>query len=257
MTNFHLRPPSHHLFVQCCRAPVKLASHLFVAAWIIPQLVAAVGSAALRRTEIPERGKPVKSSSRSRVVIAILAVVGVVALIAMVVVRWQSPDATGGTSNSGGTTFPAEAPRQLEAWSRPTITDPRAFAIAYARAIWTYDTARHSYVDWQNAVSVFADPTSAAPQVARSLLPQWAEWDQLQSHKARAVARGISAEVTPELEVMIKRGHAPAGWHAYVVHGTQTVVTDADTRFLDRQAAVAVVCTPTCKFWSATSQVSP
>ncbi|TCC26806.1 hypothetical protein E0H58_01970 [Kribbella speibonae] len=198
-----------------------------------------------------------KSSSRSRVVVAVLAVVGVVTLIAMLVARWQSPDATRGTSSSGGTTFPAESPRQLEAWARPTTTDPRAFAIAYARAIWTYDTTRHNYVDWQNAVSVFADPTSAAPQVAKSLLPQWPEWDQLQSHQARAVVRGITAQLTPELEAMIKRGQAPAGWHAYVVHGTQTVMTDADTRFLDRQAAVAVVCTPTCQFWSATAQVSP
>lgn len=257
MTNIRLRPPSHHLFVQCCRAPFKLASHVFVAAWIIPQLAAAVVSAALRRTDISTRGKTVTSSSRSRVVIAILAVVCVVALIAVMIARWQSPDDTRGTSSSGGTTFPAEAPRQLEAWSRPTTTDSRAFAIAYARAIWTYDTSRHSYVDWQNAVSVFADPTSAAPQVAMSLLPQWAEWEELQSHKARAVVRGIRAEVTPELQAMINRGQAPAGWHAYVVHGTQTVVTDADTRFLDRQAAVAVVCTPTCKFWSATAQVSP
>jgi hypothetical protein len=97
MTNIHLRPPSHHLFVQCCRAPFKLASHLLVAAWIIPQLVAAVGSAALRRTEISTRGKSVKSSSRSRAAFAILVVVGVIALIAMLVARWQSPDRTRST----------------------------------------------------------------------------------------------------------------------------------------------------------------
>ncbi|TCC34951.1 hypothetical protein [Kribbella sindirgiensis] len=257
MTSIHLRPPSHHLFVQCCRAPFKLASHLFVAAWIIPQLVAAAGSAAVRRTELTTKGMPVKSSSRPRVAVAILAVVGVAALIAMVVARWQSPDETRGTASTGGTTYPVEAPRQLEAWARPTTTDPRAFAIAYARAIWTYDTSRHSYVDWQNAVSLFADPTSAAPQVAKSLLPQWAEWDQLQSSKAHAVVGGITAEVTPALEAMINRGQALPGWHAYVIHGKQTVITDTDTRFLDRQAAVAVVCTPTCRFWSATAQVSP
>lgn len=254
MTNIRLRPPSHHLFVQCCRMPVTLASHLFVAAWVLPQLAATVGSAALRRGEISKRGNPVKFSTRSRT-IAILAVVGVIALLAVLVAGWQRSGEQSGRSSS--TTYPEEAPTQLEAWTPPTTNDPREFASAYARAIWTYDTSLHSYVDWQNAVSVFADPASAAPQVARSLLPQWAEWDQLESYKARAVVGGITTEVTPELEAIINRGQAPSGWHAFVVHGTQTVITDADTRFLDRKAAVAVVCTPTCRFWSATAQVSP
>lgn len=257
MTNLRLRPPAHHLFVQSCRLPFQLASHVFVATLLVARIAAAAGSASTRHAMPSERGIPVKSSRRSKVVLAILAVVGIVALIVGLVVGWQSRDEQHGTASPGGTTYPAEVPRRLDVWTPPTTTDPRQFAIAYARAIWTYDTSQHSYTDWQNAVSGFADPTTAAPQVARSLLPQWAEWDQLHSHKARAVvAGGITADVTPELEA-IARGDAPAGWHAYVVRGTQTVLTDIDTKFLDRQAAVAVVCTPTCKFWSATTQVSP
>ncbi|TCC36487.1 hypothetical protein [Kribbella speibonae] len=254
MPHIQFRSPGHHLFVQCCRLPVSFAFHVLAAAWIIPQLIAAV---CMRRTTYSKRGTPVKPSSRSKIVVAILVIVGVIALVWILIARWQSPDRQTGTPNSGGTVIPGETPVQLEAWRPPTTTDPREYAIAYARAIWTYDTAEHSYVDWQNAVGLFADPTSAALQVAKSLLPQWTEWDQLQSREARAVVGGITAEVTPELQAMVNRSQAPRGWHAYVVHGKQTVITDTDTRFLDRWAAVAVVCTPTCKFWSATSQVSP
>ncbi|WP_344215765.1 hypothetical protein [Kribbella sancticallisti] len=197
-----------------------------------------------------------RSSNRSRIVFAVLVVVGAVALTAMLAARWKSAESSPERLTSGATTFRAEAPKELEVWRRPTTTDPREFAIAYARAIWTYDTTRHSYTDWQNAVSVYADPSSVAPQVATSLLPQWAEWEQLQQHKAHATTTAVTLEVTPELNAMPHRGQAPPGWHAYVVYGKQTVVTDTGTKFLDRQAAVAVVCTPTCRFWSATAQVS-
>ncbi|MEV6273340.1 hypothetical protein AB0L64_39655 [Kribbella sp. NPDC051936] len=234
---------------------MKLASHLFMAAWIVPQLIAVVGSAALRRTEICKRGTQVKSSSRSRILVGILAVVGVVALLAILVAGRQRSDEK--PAESSGKTLTAGAPTQLEVWTPPATTDPQEFAIAYAQAIWTYDTSLHGYADWQQAVSAFADPASTSPQVARSLLPQRTEWDQLESQKARAVVNGVTAQVTPELEAMATNGRVPTGWHAYVVHGTQTVITNADTRFLDRQAAVAVVCTPTCRFWSATAQVSP
>lgn len=256
MTNNYLRPPAHRMFVQCFRAPARFALGTFATAWLISQLADEV-AASRRRTGLSRRGNAVKSSSRSRVVIAILVVVGVIAVAAMLVVRWQSPVTNPGTANSGATTFPAQPPQDLEVWRRPATTDPREFAMAYARAIWTYDTTRHSYTDWQNAISVYADPASAAPQVAASLLPQWAEWDQLRTHKARATATVVTLEVTPEPKAMASRGESPAGWHAYVAHGKQTVVTDSGTRFLDRKAAVAVVCTPVCKFWSATAQVSP
>ncbi|WP_329000900.1 hypothetical protein OHA18_41525 [Kribbella sp. NBC_00709] len=254
--NFH-EVPRHHWLVRYYRAQLRFTLHVLGALWLVPRPVAAAGFAWLRRTEAPKRGTTVKSSSRSKILVPVLIVAGVVALIFMLIARWHSPDAKSGTPNSHGTTIPGEPAVQLEAWRRPTTTDPQEFAIAYARAIWTYDTRQHSYVDWQNAVSVYADPSSAAPQVAKSLLPQWADWDQLQLHKARATVGTVTAEITPELEAMVNRSQAPKGWHAYVVHGKQTVVMDTDTRFLERQAAVAVVCTPTCKFWSATAQVSP
>ncbi|MER7243096.1 hypothetical protein [Kribbella sp. NPDC000426] len=254
MTNNHHEAPRHHWVVRYYRAQLRIALRVFSALWLIPRPIAGAGFAWLRRTEVPKRGTTVKSSIRSKVLVPVLIITGVVVLIVMLAARWQHPD---GKPSSDGTAIPGESPVQLSTWRRPTTTDPQVFAIAYARAMWTYDTRQHSYVDWQNAVSVFADPSSAAPQVAKSLLPQWAEWDQLQSHKARATVGTVTAEVTPELEAMINRSEAPTGWHAYVVHGKQTVVTDTDTRFLDRQAAVAVVCTPTCSFWSATAQVSP
>jgi hypothetical protein len=257
MTKNYLRPPTAHQFVRCFRAPAGFAFGMFAAASVIAQCATAVGSARLRRSGMSTRGSVVKSSSRSGIAVVLLVIVGAVGLVAMLVVRWQRPEDHSGTAGSAVTTIPAPVPQQLEAWRRPTTSDPRAFAIAYARTIWTYDTTRHSYVDWQNAVSVYADPTSAAPEVAKSLLPQWAEWDQLQLHKAHATAAGITAKVTPELEAMVNRSQAPDGWHAYVIQGKQAVVLDTGTRILDRQAAVAVVCTPTCKFWSATSQVSP
>jgi hypothetical protein len=253
MTHNYHEVPRHHWLVRYYRAQLRLALRVFSALWLIPRPVAAAGFAWLRRTEVPKKGITVKS----KLVVPVLVAIGVVALILMLVVRWQSPEKTTSTPSADGATIPAETPVQLDAWRRPTTNDPEQFAIAYARAIWTYDSTRHSYVDWQNAVSVFADPTSAAPQVAKSLLPQWAEWDQLQLHEARATVGTVTAEVTPELEAMINRSEAPKGWHAYVVHGKQTVVMDTDTRFLDRQAAVAVLCTPVCRFWSATAQVSP
>lgn len=257
MTHTYHDVPRHHWLVRYYRAQLRFALRVFSALWLIPRPVAAAGFAWLRRTEVPKRGTAVKSSIRSKVLVPVLIIAGVVVLIVMLVARSQGGDARSGTPSSNGTTIPGESPVQLSAWRRPTTTDPQVFAIAYARAMWTYDTRQHSYVDWQNAVSLFADPSSAAPQVAKSLLPQWAEWDQLQLHEARATVGTVTAEITPELKAMINRSEAPAGWHAYVVHGKQTVVMDSDTRFVDRQAAVAVVCTPTCSFWSATAQVSP
>lgn len=256
MTNNNLRPPAHRMFVRCFRAPARFAFGAVATAWIIAQFAEEAGAAAQRRTESSRRGNAVRSS-RSRVVVAVLVAVGVIALVAMLVTRWQSPDSNPGTASSGVTTFPAQAPQELEVWRRPTTTDPREFATAYARSIWTYDTTRHSYADWQNAVSVYADPASAAPHVATSLLPQWAEWEQLQRHDARATATAVTLEVTPELKAMASSRESPAGWHAYVAHSKQTVVTDTGTRFLDRKATVAVVCTPVCRFWSVTAEVSP
>ncbi|GAA2811648.1 hypothetical protein GCM10010522_31790 [Kribbella solani] len=255
--NGQFRMPRHHWLVRYYRAQFRFALGVLSALRLIPRPLATAGYAWLRSTEVSMKGAAVKSPIRFKAVVPVLVVVGVIALVWTLVTRWQSPDEPSGTPGVHGTTIPSEPPAELDAWRRPTTTDPREFAIAYARAIWTYDTTRHSYVDWQNAVTVFADPASAAPQVAKSLLPQWPEWDQLQSYKARAIATSITAEITPDLAAMVNRSQAPNGWHAYVVRGKQTVIRDTDTRFLDRQAAVAVVCTPLCRFWSATSQVAP
>lgn len=51
-----------------------------------------------------------------------------------------------------------EGSAQLEGWHRPVTTDAKAYASAYATAIWTYDTNQHDYFDWEDAVKLFADP---------------------------------------------------------------------------------------------------
>lgn len=150
-----------------------------------------------------------------------------------------------------------ESPPRLDAWTRPVSTDPKVVAIAYARAIWTYDTAKHSLDDWQNAVSVFADPMGEGPRIARSLLPHFREWQQLELRKARATADDITAEVTPAMKRLQNSSAAPKGWTGFVVHGKQTTVIDNEPVVTDRRAAVGVVCTPICKFWSASPQIEP
>lgn len=150
-----------------------------------------------------------------------------------------------------------ESPSRLDAWTRPVSTDPKVVAVAYARAVWTYDTAKHSFDDWQNAVSVFADPTGEGPRIARSLLPLFREWQQLKLHKARATADDITAEVTSAMKRLQDSAAAPEGWTGVVVHGKQTTVIDNEPVVTDRRAAVGVVCTPTCKFWSASPQIEP
>jgi hypothetical protein len=144
----------------------------------------------------------------------------------------------------------------LEAWQRPTTTDPMVFATAYARAIWTYDTTLHSFWTWQDAVSVFADPMDPpdGPRIAKSMLPYSEQFQQLELHKGKASVSDITAVVTPELKALEKDPRAPAGWHGYLVRATQTSVLDGQASSASRQATVAVVCTPRCKFWSASSQ---
>ncbi|MFI5706484.1 hypothetical protein [Kribbella sp. NPDC051620] len=150
-----------------------------------------------------------------------------------------------------------DGPAQLDAWKRPTTSDPKLMAIGYARAIWTYDTSKHSLDDWRNAVSVFADPYGEGPRVARSLLPLMGEWQQLELHHARASVDQITAEITPEMKRLQQSASAPDGWTGFVVHGKQTTLLDTDTIVSDRQMAVGIVCTSICKFWSASAQINP
>lgn len=146
----------------------------------------------------------------------------------------------------------------LEAWQRPTTTDPEAFVIAYARAIWSYDTSLHTFWAWRDAVSVFAHPTDPpdGPRVARSMMPLYEQYRQLELHQGKASVSDITAEVTPELAALEKDPRAPAGWHGYLVRASQTSVLDGQTSTAPRQLTVAVVCSPRCKFWSASSQSS-
>jgi len=202
----------------------------------------------------------VKQLVRSRIVVAIVIVLGVIALTVTLISRRSDAPVQPSARGGGHVNWPEEvekSPARLSAWSRPTTTDPKVFAIAYARAIWTYDTTRHTYSDWEDAVSVFADPTGAAPQVAKSLLPLWSEWEQLELHKAHASVDNVRAETTPELQAMAHNSDAPKGWRGFVIRGKQTTVLDTETTVVERQAAVSVVCTSICKFWSATAQVAP
>lgn len=259
MTHNHSEVPRHHWLIRYYRAQLRFQLHVFTALRIIPAPIAAAGFAWLRRTEGPKRGNTVNQSTRSKIVVPVLIMLAITALLVALAVRWQhSPQPAAGTPSAEDTVVPSETtPVRLDAWKRPTTRDPHAFAIAYAQAIWTYDTTRHSYSDWQDAVSLFADPTGAPPQVAKSLLPLWSEWDQLELRKARTTVTDVTAATTPQLQEIEGYDDTPTGWHGFVIRGKQTTVLDTDTTVVARQATVAVVCTPTCKFWSATSQVVP
>jgi hypothetical protein len=261
MTHNHHEVRRHHWLVRYYRAQLRFELRVLTALRIIPAPIAVAVFAWLRRTEIPKRGTNVKQSIRSKIVIPIVILLGVIALILTLFARWQdSPKQASGTPDSGSTIIPEQAeqgPARLDAWKRPATTDPKEFAIAYARAIWTYDTTQHDFFDWEDAVSVFADPTGAGPRVAKSLLPRWTEWQQLELHRARATVDGVTAETTTDLAAIRRRLDTPKGWHGYVVQAKQTTVLDNETTTTNRQAAVAVVCVSICKFWSATAQVSP
>ena len=257
----HQNVPRHHWLIRYYRAQLRFQLRVFTALRIIPPPIAAAGFAWLRRTEVPKKGNNVNQSIRSKIVVAVVILLGVIALILMLVARWHDTSTQpSGTPDSAGTVVPGQtgqSPTRLDAWKRPTTTDPKAFAIAYAQAIWTYDTTRHSLTDWQDAVSVFADPNGAAPQVAKSLLPLWGEWSQLDLHKASATVTNITAETTPQLAALEHKPGTPQGWKGFVVRGTQMTIMDTGSTVVTRQAAVAVVCAPVCTFWSATAQVEP
>jgi hypothetical protein len=262
MTHNHHDVPRHHRLIRYYRAQLRFELRVLTALRIIPPPIAAAVFAWLRRTEIPKkRGTNVKQSIRSKVVIPIVILLVITGLILALAIRWQnSPEQQSSRPNAAGTAVPEVAEKRaarLEAWNRPTTTDPKEFAIAYARAIWTYDTTRHSYFDWEDAVSVYADPTGAGPRVAKSLLPLWSEWKQLELHKAHATVGDITAETTPNLEAMAREPGAEKGWRGFVIRGRQTTVVDSQPTVTERQAAVGVVCASICKFWSATAQVSP
>ncbi|MFG1626196.1 hypothetical protein [Kribbella sp. NPDC049227] len=261
MTHNQYDVPRHHWLIRYYRAQLKFELRVLTALRIIPPPIAAAVFAWLRRTEVPKRGTTVNQSIRSKIVIPIVILLGVTALILALVARWQnSPDGHTSTPNVEVTVLPGQAEPaavRLDVWKRPTTTDPQEFAIAYARAIWTYDTSRHDLTDWQDAVSMFADPPGAAPQVAKSLLPSWTEWDQLELRKAHAVASDVTASTTPQLEKLQHASYAPRGWHGFVIRGVQTTVLDTETTTFRRQATVGIVCTPVCKFWSASALVLP
>jgi hypothetical protein len=189
---------------------------------------------------------------RSKLIVLIAAGLVLLTLIAVTVARWQrpskeAPQVTATQSGEAGKPW-------LEAWQRPETTDPKVYASAYATAIWTYDTTVHGYFDWQNAAKMFADPMDeGGPRVAGSMLPDFGQWEQLDLHNAKASVSDVSAETPAELVRLGKRPGTPEGWHGFVVRGQQTNVIDGEPRIAPRSVTVAVVCTPQCRFWSATA----
>jgi hypothetical protein len=81
--------------------------------------------------------------------------------------------------------------------------------MAYARAIWTYDSTTHTFDEWQDAVSVFANPSGEAPRIARSMLPYLEQWQQLALHRGSATVTNITASSTPELRALERDPRAP------------------------------------------------
>ncbi|TDO30206.1 hypothetical protein EV643_1395 [Kribbella sp. VKM Ac-2527] len=197
---------------------------------------------------------------RSKLVYPIVILILLCVLILALLIRWQAPPSDSAIAQAAETPAGGEVSEEsfggLEAWTRPATTDPREFALAYSRAIWTYNTSVHGYYEWRDAVSVFADPTDPpeGPRIARSMLPYAEQWEQLKLHNGRAEVTSITADSTPELKVLERDPRAPAGWHGYVVRGTQTSVVDDQVSVAQRQVTVGVVCLPRCKFWSATAE---
>jgi hypothetical protein len=205
---------------------------------------------------------------QTKVVVPLVIVLVAVPLTVSLALRWRddpggsrpggarSTEAAADESGSAQAEANGESATKLGAWQRPATSDPKAFATAFARAIWTYDTSIHSFWDWRDAVSVFADPTDPpeGPRVARSLLPYAEQFEQLQLHDAKASVSDLTAAVTPELKAMERDPRAPTGWHGYLVRGAQSTVMDGRTSTAPRQATVAVVCDPHCRFWSASNE---
>src|SRR4051812_21954701 len=94
------------------------------------------------------------------IILALLIVV-----IFALMIRWDDgPDLARGTPDRPGTgevigtSTPATPRGQLAAWLRPATTDPQRYAAAFGTTIWTYDSTVHTYAQWQDAVTVFANP---------------------------------------------------------------------------------------------------
>jgi hypothetical protein len=188
-----------------------------------------------------------------------------IVLIFALVIRWHdTPDVArrepgqSGSDEPTGTREPESTQRaQLAAWARPATTDPKEFAMAFGTAIWSYDSTVHSYFDWQDAVTAFANPLESpdAGRVARSMLPAAMQWEEQKVHEAHATVRGVTAATTPELQALARDPRAPAGWHGFVVRGLQESVLDGDTATSQRHVTVGVICRPRCSFWSASNEL--
>ncbi|HET6298217.1 MAG TPA: hypothetical protein VFG33_32875 [Kribbella sp.] len=199
---------------------------------------------------------------RTHIMIPIVILLAFVVLILALISRWQgAPAEVGGSATEAGSSEQTTAPWEeggpsasLDAWQRPTTSDAKEYAMAFGRAIWTYDTTVHSFIDWQDAVGAFADPMSQAARVAQSMLPYLSQWEQLEIHKAKATVTDVIADSTPELRALENNPKAPAGWHGYLIRGKQTSIVDGEPMVADRQVTVGLVCMPQCKFWSATTE---
>ncbi len=253
MTHNHTGVPRHNWLVRYYRAQLRFNLHVLTAVRILPPPLAAAGFAWLRRTEVPKRGRTMSHPIRSKIVIPAALLLGT-ALVLFLAGCGQRSSAEKPGTPLGGNVSPGSA--RLDEWTRPATGDPEQFAIAFARAIWTYDTSRHTYFDWQDAVSQYSDPDGASAFVARSLLPSLTEWNAMTPHQARATVAAIFAQTTPELEKTKAQREIPAGWQAFIIRGKQTVKLDTGTKVLDRQATISMVCRTTCKFWSGSAQVA-
>ncbi len=254
MTHNSSVAPRHHWLVRYYRAQFRLFLHVFGGLRIIPPPLTALGFAWLLRTQVPKRGTRMNKSIRSRIVIPAALILGTALVVLMAGCGQRSTGTPVGPAVPGDNIQATRPP--LEEWSVPVTADSRQYAIAFARAIWTYDASKHSYSDWENAISMFPSTEASAAAVARSMLPGTAEWRQLVLQRARAHALEISAATTPDLEKLKTTHGLPQGFQAYVVRGKQTVQFGKEFKTIDRSLAVSVVCVYTCKLWSASAQTS-
>jgi hypothetical protein len=254
MTHNHHTAPRRNWLVRYYRWQFRIYLHVLSAVWIIPPRLAAAGLAWLRRTEVPKRGTTVNHSIRSKIVIPVALVLSTVLVLLVAGCGQRSTPNPIGPAVPGDNAQVTRAP--LEQWRVPVTADSHEYAMAFGRAIWTYDASKHSYSDWVSGINMFADVGSTSAEVARSMLPGPAEWQQLEAWEARGTVSDITAETTPELLKLKNNRELPQGWQAYVVRGKQSVVLGSDTKTVERIAAVSVVCVYTCKFWSGSAQTA-
>jgi len=208
-----------------------------------------------------------------------LGVLVVVALLAGLGARLagggsaRTPAATASTSGTSAPASPSPAlPSPSGTASAPAgvakplhTTSPTAYAKAFARALWSYDTrtttqpqylaALHA---WLTPEKQYADPASIDAQVPTALL-----WEQMRDQQQYATAKVSEAHLPAAFQEAIAENPTAlttAYIYAVTVNGTQSIAWSGNGRGAQASAVtLAVQCRPSqdCTLASIASTVYP